>query len=78
MSHTPLGPEVEVGQVRADRKGGTIIVRALTPSTRYLCEYPQLDGECTLLGEQTIRELYVDVVSVGRESTGPSRVKREP
>lgn len=63
--HTVKPPPepVVLGQVRADKKGGTIKVAFRTPGTRYVCQYPQLDDETLVMSADVIMALYPIVVS---------------
>lgn len=55
-----------VGQTRADKRGGTIIVQRELVSHRFIVEYPALDGEVSTLGPATIESCYPIIVSEAR------------
>lgn len=57
---------VAIGQTRVDKRGGAIIIKSPHQPQRWACEYPQLDGEVSILGDQTILQLYPTVVSEAR------------
>lgn len=59
----PARPDVTSGQIRRDKRGATIIVAQLAPDARYVCEYPQLEGETSILSEGLIAAFYPIVVS---------------
>lgn len=56
-------PEVRTGQARRDKQGGTIIVGQVVPGGRYVCEYPQLDGETVTMSPSVITALYPILIS---------------
>jgi hypothetical protein len=58
----PESPPVTIGQTRFDGKGVTIEIAGPTPAQRWLVRYPGLDGEATVLSEQTIMDEYPVVV----------------
>ena len=52
-----------IGQTRADRHGMTVILADFASAGRYLCEYPQSDGDTSKLRPRTIEQLYPTVIS---------------
>lgn len=65
-SKPPVSPPARIGQTRADKQGGTIILAGFASQARYVCEYPQLDGETHIYSAQTIEQLYPIIVSEPR------------
>lgn len=57
---------VAIGQTRVDKRGGAIVILSPVPSQRWLCEYPQLDGVTSVLGDAAIFKLYPTIVSEAR------------
>ena len=55
-----------LGQTRADHQWQTIILVDLASAGRYLCEYPQMDGDTFVMSPQTIEQLYPIIVSEPR------------
>ena len=55
-----------IGQTRADRQGRAIILADFASAGRYLCEYPQTDGDRLVMSPQTIEQIYPIIVSEPR------------
>ena len=63
---TPSSPPARLGQTRADAQGQTIILADFASAGRYLCEYPQSDGDTLVMSPQTIEQIYPIIVSEPR------------